>query len=414
MPSSRAWGYFAGPLLACAVGAGSAHAEIYRWLQYGPAGLEARATTDEAGCPSVSMDGQPATMAVRAAPGEQFAITVCTLSVPPGTQSLAIEGVPLPVPGGEPQRIVVIGDTGCRLKGSYIQACNDPEQWPFRQVTEAAAQQKPDLVIHVGDYHYRETPCPPGVTGCAGSPFGDTWAVWRADFFSPAETLLRTAPLVPVRGNHEECARGGRGWSRALAPEPFAVDKGCNGPSSAYVVRLPGLTLAVFDVSSAREDKADERQVAAFREQYAALARTTDGPTWILQHRPIWSPGGAFGGKLLGDSRTLEAAAKDVIPPNVTTILSGHHHLFQVLTYRTGQPVQIVAGHGGDTLNDPSPIDPAAWTMGPVEVESGINLAGRFGFAMLEKQADGWRLTNHDKLGAPNASCLLVGRRAAC
>ena len=52
--------------------------------------------------------------------------------------------------------------------------------------------------------------------------------------------------------------------------------------------------------------------------------------------------------------------------------------------------------------------------MGPVAVESGINLAGRFGFAMLEKQGEGWRLTNHDKLGAPTASCLLVGRRAAC
>jgi hypothetical protein len=403
-----------GILLAWAVSPPDARAEIFRWAQYGPAGLEARAITDGTGCPAASMNGQPATMTMRAAPGPQFPITVCALPIPSDTKSLAVDGVPLALPSAEPRRIVVMGDTGCRLKGSYIQACNDPVQWPFRLIAEVIAHQKPDLVIHVGDYHYRETPCPPGVTGCAGSPFGDTWAVWRADFFSPAETLLRTAPLVPVRGNHEQCARGGRGWSRALAPEPFAVEKGCNGPSSPYVVRLPGLSLAIFDVSSAREDKVDGKQAGVFREQYATLAKTTEGPTWILQHRPIWSPGGVFGGKLLGDSRTLEAAAQDNIPANVTTVLSGHHHLFQVLTYKTGQPVQVVAGHGGDTLNEPTPIDPATWTMGPVAVESGINLAGRFGFAMLEKQDDGWRLTNHDKLGAPTASCLLVGRRAAC
>ena len=35
-----------------------------------------------------------------------------------------------------------------------------------------AAAQKPDLVIHVGDYYYRETPCPAGEAKCAGSPFG--------------------------------------------------------------------------------------------------------------------------------------------------------------------------------------------------------------------------------------------------
>src|SRR5262245_35938936 len=34
-----------------------AAAETYRWLQYGPGGLEARAVTDEAACPSAQIDG---------------------------------------------------------------------------------------------------------------------------------------------------------------------------------------------------------------------------------------------------------------------------------------------------------------------------------------------------------------------
>ena len=77
------------------------------------------------------------------------------------------------------KRIVVIGDTGCRLKGTFVQDCNDPVKWPFATVARLAAARHPDLVIHVGDYHYRETPCPADRAGCAGSPYGDNWAVWQ-------------------------------------------------------------------------------------------------------------------------------------------------------------------------------------------------------------------------------------------
>jgi hypothetical protein len=106
-----------------------------------------------------------------------------------------------------------------------------PKQWPFHFIADVVAQTKPDLVIHVGDYHYRETPCPRGHDGCAGSPFGDTWSVWRADFFAPADTLLKMDPWVFVRGNHELCDRGGKGWSRMLERFPFDAAAGCNGPA---------------------------------------------------------------------------------------------------------------------------------------------------------------------------------------
>jgi hypothetical protein len=388
--------------------------EIFRWTQYGPDGLEARAVTDAPACPAVEVDGAAATMAVRAAPGEQFPVIACALSLPAATKSASIADVPVAVPAAEPRRIVVIGDTGCRLKGSYIQACNDPVAWPFRLIAEIAAQQKPDLVIHVGDYHYRETACPRGDTGCAGSPFGDTWPVWRADLFSPAETLLRVAPWVLVRGNHEECGRGGRGWSRLLAPDAFAADGGCNTPAKPVVIRLPGLTLAVIDVASAREEKVDDAQAEIFREQYRSLAGTTSGPTWILQHRPIWSPGGIFAGQLVGDNKTLAVAAQGVLPDNVTLMLSGHQHLFQVLKYRTGEPAQIVAGHGGDTLDADVPLDPAGWKFGPVVVDSGVHMPGVFGFAMLEKDDHGWQLTGYDRFGVAFKSCPIWGRSAAC
>lgn len=78
------------------------------------------------------------------------------------------------------RRIVVIGDTGCRLKASEsaYQACNDSEAYPFATVAAHAAAWHLDLVIHVGDYLYRANPCPPGRSGCVGSPWGYGWDSW--------------------------------------------------------------------------------------------------------------------------------------------------------------------------------------------------------------------------------------------
>ena len=80
-------------------------------------------------------------------------------------------------------------------------------QRPFAALATAAAALKPDLVIHLGDYLYRETPCPASFAGCAGSPYGDNWAAWNADFFVPGAPLLAAAPWIVIRGNHEDCAR---------------------------------------------------------------------------------------------------------------------------------------------------------------------------------------------------------------
>jgi hypothetical protein len=169
-----------------------------------------------------------------------------------------------------------------------------------------------------------------------------------------------------------------------------------------------------MDVSKAKEDELDGAQAQIYRAQYSALATMTSGQTWVLQHRPIWSPGVEFAGHFLGDNKTLAAAATGVIPSNVMLILSGHHHLFQTLTYESDLPVQIVAGNGGDSLNPGSPTDPAGWVINGVKVKSGVDLPGSFGFSMLEKQSEGWRLTNFDTLGQPHQSCLIDGRSANC
>jgi hypothetical protein len=125
---------------------------------------------------------------------------------------------------------VVLGDTGCRLQKSSnsYQACNDSAQYPFATVAAQAAAWKPDLVIHVGDYHYRENACPEGNAGCAGSPWGYGWDAWDEDFFAPGARLLDAAPWIMARGNHENCQRGGQGYWRFLDPRPLLKGRDCN------------------------------------------------------------------------------------------------------------------------------------------------------------------------------------------
>ncbi|RAI28252.1 hypothetical protein CH338_29550, partial [Rhodoplanes elegans] len=195
----------------------------------GPSGAIARAVlsgTDA--CPALVVDGSPQPMPVRARPdaGPQarFPVLVCEAAVPPGATSLTIGDRALPPPPTSLRRLALIGDTGCRLKDKWVpnpadsdhdgpgkfQDCDDPADWPFAAIAARAAGEQPDvvvpdLVVHVGDYIYRESPCPADDKDCAGSPWGDSWATWKADVFAPAAPLLAAAPWIAMRGNHEIC-----------------------------------------------------------------------------------------------------------------------------------------------------------------------------------------------------------------
>ena len=103
--------------------------------------------------------------------------------------------MPCRCPKTDSRRIVVVGDTGCRIKvlangaGDPIQDCANPEAWPWPRIAAAAARTRPDLVIHVGDYHYREycddaERCRSVIAHGVVVNYG--WTGWDADFFAPA------------------------------------------------------------------------------------------------------------------------------------------------------------------------------------------------------------------------------------
>jgi predicted phosphodiesterase len=316
------------------------------------------------------------------------------------------------VPVTLPQRILVLGDTGCRIKGAALQACNDPAAWPFPQLAAAAAKLKPDLIVHVGDYLYRESACPAGNQGCAGSPWGDNWITWQADFYTPAAPLLAAAPIVLVRGNHEDCARSGPGWLRLQGPSAFESAAPCAPHLPVYSVDLGSVRLAVMDDATASDTEIVSPDNQTYAAELTGLA-SIPAPVWFVHHRPIWA---AITGPLgipIGGNLTLIDAARiavqqrsPTVAPNVALMLSGHIHTFEAINYNKDVPPQIVAGNGGDNLD----VTPRNLRGAQFQGHSGVTVAdglsvGGFGFLLMTKAEGGWTIDLYDSAGSRTRTC---------
>ncbi|MGH6957803.1 MAG: metallophosphoesterase family protein, partial [Caulobacteraceae bacterium] len=381
-------------------------------------GAEARLVTAADACPDVLVDGRRLPMQARAKPDADFPVTVCQALLPKEARRASLDGIALPLPPRAPKRIVIFGDTGCRLKGWDIQNCDNPADWPFARVAALAAAHHPDLVIHVGDYYYRESPCPAGRAGCSGSPWGDNWTTWDADFFRPARPLLRAAPWVMVRGNHEDCERGGPGWFHLLDGAWSAP--ACPATSAPMAIDLGGLDLYVLDSSGTSDGRAPPAKVAAFAAQLDLLRRDPPkAPVWILTHRPIWGLApvaklGPLGPLEVPINATEQAAARGRPLTGVQMVVSGHIHHFASFSFLGNRPAQLIVGTGGDVG---SPADSPRYLSNVVTLD-GMKARrfgfDRYGFLVLDRTATGWAGRFYDTAGRPVAACALAGQALAC
>jgi hypothetical protein len=388
------------------------------WVQLGPRGAEVRIVSPDGRCPSVEIDGAASPSRLRAPPNAAFPNAVCQLEVPAGAQRARLGDRVLPLPHLPPQRILIFGDTGCRVKAMLVQDCNDPRAWPFAAIARKAAALKPDLVIHVGDYYYRESPCPFDRSDCAGSPYGDVWATWRADFFDPAGPLLASAPFVFVRGNHENCARGGAGWFRLL--DAGATPAACPAASAPFRVDLGDLSLYVLDSADSNDSSAPAKDVAAFSAQLGALQPDlARRPGWIITHRPIWGQTpvariGAMGPLQLPLNATEQAAVRGADLSAVQMVVSGHVHHFASYAFGSRRPAQLIVGTGGDIGEKAD----TPWVRRETPELDGARARGvsfyRFGYLLLERSGADWAGAFRDLDDRVIATCRLHDRDLAC
>lgn len=423
--------------------------------EYGAA--VARVLIDAPACPAIVLDQRSQPMTLRApaqtiplrptpsAPADSkpaaFPLLTCEATLPTGTAKVTVLGRALPLPKAEPRRIVVIGDTGCRLQKSSnsYQACNDIVQYPFATIAAQAAAWKPDLVIHVGDYHYRENPCPDGNTGCAGSPWGYGWDAWDDDFFAPGARLLDAAPWIMARGNHENCQRGGQGYWRFLDPRPLLKGRDCNAAadddtgnySDPYAVPIGQDTqLLVLDTANTtwKGLKPGDTGYARYQDHYRKLAALAQrAPRNLgISHHPLLGMGAerkADGSIVLlpGDAglqASFGSLNPQLFPPQIQAMLSGHIHLWQQLSFASDHPSQFVAGFAGtseDIVPLPERLPPSPLPAPGAVVEHFSSWVDGFGFMTMERRGPAqWDIEVHDLQGKIRNRCRLDGRRSVC
>jgi hypothetical protein len=397
------------------------------WIELGPGGaILARNLAPGTTCPQINIDGNLANMTVRAASNTAYPVTTCEATVPAGAQKVSILGVPLTLPVKTASKIVVIGDTGCRIKSSKgkvdVQNCDDPKKWPFARLAKQAAKWGPDLVVHVGDYLYRESKCP-DPKKCSGSPFGDNWMTWNADFFTPAAPLLAAAPWAMSRGNHEICKRAGTGFFRFM--ETSSPMLPCADFMPPYAVPAGSVTLLMFDSSAVvpltpeEGDSGDaaptgSSQLPTYTQQFGALAGLAGSNNWLVMHHPLRGARDSKTAPFEAVTDTLWTAAGTQLPASLDAVVTGHVHFTEVLSFDQ-QATQIILGGGGTKLtkdvND-SAVKGASiggWTV------THAKIIDDFGYATFESTgASQWNMTVYGQKGDVQMTCTLNGNSATC
>lgn len=412
-------------LAVLALFAGPARAQqgtlLYWWTQAGTQGEWLLRTVYNGGTAC------PAPARVRAMPSDSFPVLVCQQRLD-GTP-VQLPGMPRPVAQlpARVQRVVSIGDTGCRAKE---QDCANPSDWPFAAVAYRAREAGGDLTVHVGDYIYRET-----VSDCGGKqPCGDNWKAWNADWFAPVGELLAAAPWVFARGNHEDCTRGGTGWFLFFDPRDVPVNPDrCAGTTDPYAAQVPGVgTLLIMDtvcapwyssgcwstVSGGDTINDTTRAIPAYARQFAQLPGlvTAGQPAWLVTHVPLWARDypnqlDSAGSYIL--QRALRQALPGGLPPAVAVSLVGHVHAWEALDFAAPRAPVLVLGDGGTSESEGLPATLGSSADG-VAVEgywSGL----AFGYTVLQAAPNGWNVTLVPLPGTgAGITCTLVNSQLAC
>ncbi|MDM8335615.1 metallophosphoesterase family protein [Wolbachia pipientis] len=330
----------------------SVHAQIlYTWSQVIPENkLSVRTIIDNNICPIAYVNGEEVEMLSRSSINNGNHIeTVCELTVETSAKNISIENIQVPILPEKISKIAFIGDTGCRINALLQQECNSVDSWPLKKNLDSIAFHKPDLIIHVGDYHYRKTKC--RNTQKCGNIHGYNKEAWYADWFKPAKDILLQSSFLFVRGNHENCDRAYEGWFRYLDPYHFSPEK-CENFVSSWSLDAGPIRLFIFDSSSGEDIFTIQSTINAFKRQFDKLIQdSSDKPTWFLTHRPLWrSPKKEFFTLKSHGNLTQIEAFGDKFPSNVTTIVSGHIHIAQILLMNNA-PDQIIVGNGGALLH---------------------------------------------------------------
>lgn len=308
------------------------------------------------------------------------------------------------------KKIVFIGDTGCRLKeskyGDSYQNCKDSKEWSYAAVMAKIAAEKPDLIIHVGDYHYRENCSEGKICRTYTDTIGYGWRAWEADFFNPSQAGFAAAPWIFVRGNHEDCKRAWEGYK--LLTEQTWKDT-CVPYEKTEYVQIGDLLLVNYDTASISDKPETPENEALWEQQFKDIEKViTDRKAkqvWLITHKPV--TGLVEDGKGGLDTTNInlqKAFAKSGLKSKVEFMIAGHVHNTQLLQ-ADGFPQQIVVGNSGTSLDNSDELMNRDKILknkiGGLTIKeffSDTKSGHSFGYATMTKRPDGnsWELSFKD------------------
>lgn len=273
-----------------------------------------------------------------------------------GYENLEIKKQALPRSEKRFEKIVLLGDSGCRLKegpyGRAYQNCKDPQEWPYSNLIEKVAAENPDLIIHVGDYHYREH-CSEGKE-CRQmtDTIGYGWNSWQADFFLPSKPALNNTPWIFVRGNHEDCKRAFEGY-KLISEQKW--DQSCIEQEKTEYIQLGDILIVQLDSSSSSDDPKKTEQVVYWERQFKEIEKNIEGTKakhiWLFTHKPIAGLVDAGDNKVAMTNIHLQKAfAKTKLNKKIELMVAGHIHNTQYLLAKDF-PLQLVVGNSGSALD---------------------------------------------------------------
>jgi predicted phosphodiesterase len=322
----------------------------------GSEGFEFRTTvSSKTSCPSIKVDGELQKSSPRFKGEKKFQTKVCSIKLG-SAKNIEYQNHKIEIPT-RLEKIAIIGDTGCRVKikkntlnDKNLQDCSDTNKWPAEKIAGFIKKQNPDLIIHVGDYVYREKCENPRI--CDKYPvkkwhLGKGYDSWKVDFLEPFSEVLKSAPWVFVRGNHENCNREWLGYKALLSPFAFSkCDEGDDGSQLSknstekpYSFTIDKSSFVVFD-SAGESDrklrKLDYETYAQWFEKYKDQLKNS----WLLTHKPIYN--------LNYNAQTSQRQALEKSKIDIPFILSGHVHLFE---WVNSNPLQMIVGNSGTKLD---------------------------------------------------------------
>lgn len=403
---------------------------LYSYVLLGPNNQSiVRVIVDSDTCPTLTSGSSRYPMRLRVQPenaSEQaqhesfFPVGVCELNWPQGATHLSLDQQPLPELPSTIKQIAIVGDTGCRIKAPFsYQGCNDKKEWPLEEVSQSIAQEKPDVLIHVGDYLYRESACM--TKGCQGSVHGYGWDSWQEDVFKPMRAVMQATPMVLVRGNHESCRRAGEGWFRFFDPYPFDAQRACLNRSVSIISQPYAITLnhslewIVFDSAEVQEmhPSLNQAELKQNIEQVRGLLEP-HYHHWLLIHHPSLGYGygkltGWFGGTTAIFNLFNEEGQQPSPLSQFDFFVQGHIHTFEITNYQEkGLPINIVSGMGGTQLEDAFQQK----SLSGYEVEKGVHVKHEvndqhFGYLMYSEVGPTPTLMVKDVSGKTRETCLI-------